>query len=269
MERSSRSRKAKLGNKENVPPPGGVSQSQSQRQTKSRKRTNSSVLADLPRASKTKKAKRSRKELPPPPTFEDLPYDVLDHLLQFLDVESLTALGRTCSQFDLLINGRYLTTARLPFRKDGTFMKEIKGSEVIEKKPVLRIRCRRVQNWPELTAGKFQLDTHMDLLSLRKVREVDLFPGNIPDASPNYGLIQMWTQCQEFDRYNIFIRNFCTGNWYLRIILHRLSEGGALRHISRLNIMFANRDHGLYIEKIMADMTNLLELNLFVGVNWG
>ena len=77
---------------------------ESQRQIKSKKRTSSSVLGDLPRAPRSKKAKVDRKELPPPPTFQGLPYYVLDLLLQFLDVKSLIALGRTCSQFDLMIN---------------------------------------------------------------------------------------------------------------------------------------------------------------------
>ena len=252
MERTSRSRKAKLSNKENVPPPGV----ESQRQIKSKKRTRSSVLDS--RAPKEKKAKGARKELPPPPTFQGLPYDVLDHLLQYLDVQSLTALGRTCSQFDLMIFGRYLTSVRLPFKKNGAFMKEIRAAEVIEKKPVLRIICRRFDTYDyhpflKVNAGKYQLDINMDLLNLKKVREVDLFPGEIPDGHLTQVMVQKWTQSQDFDK----------------IIMDRLADVGALRNISRLNIMFTNMRQGQFIEKIMKDMPNLLELNLFVAVNWG
>ena len=252
MERTSRSRKAKLGNKENVPPPGV----ESQRQIKSKKRTRSSVLDS--RAPKEKKAKGARKELPPPPTFQGLPYDVLDHLLHYLDVQSLTALGRTCSQFDLMIFGRYLTSVRLPFKKNGAFMKEIRAAEVIEKKPVLRIICRRFDTYDyhpflKVNAGKYQLDINMDLLNLKKVREVDLFPGEIPDGHPTWVFVQKWTQSQDFDK----------------IIMDRLADVGALRNISRLNIMFTNMRQGQFIEKIMKDMPNLQELNLFVAVNWG
>ena len=248
MERPSRSRRAKVGNKENVPPPGV--DSQRPRPVKSKKRTNS-VLADLPRASKAKKAKGARKELPPPPTLQGLPFDVLDHLLHFLDVESLTALSRTCTQFDQLINGRYLTSVRLPFSMDDPFMKEIQASEVIEKKPVLRILCRRFLDWQKAIAGRHQLDTHLSLLSLKKVREVDLFPGKILEAPINQFMIHQWSFSEDFE-------------W---IILNRLSSAGALRHISKLNIMLTNGTQGQYIEKIMAEMTNLLELNLFVAVS--
>ena len=257
MERTSRSRKAKLGNKENVPPPGV----ESQRQIKSKKRTRSSVLDS--RAPKEKKAKGARKELPPPPTFQGLPYDVLDHLLHYLDVQSLTALGRTCSQFDLMIFGRYLTSVRLPFSKNGAFMKEIRAAEVIEKKPVLRILCRRFDTYDyhpflKVNAGKYQLDINMDLLNLKKVREVDLFPGKIPDADGTVeveflDMVVRCTRSQDFDK----------------IIMDRLADVGALRNISRLNIMFTNMRQGQFIEKIMKDMPNLLELNLFVAVNWG
>ena len=256
MERTSRSRKAKLGNKENVPPPGV----ESQRQIKSKKRTRSSVLDS--RAPKEKKAKGARKELPPPPTFQGLPYDVLDHLLQYLDVQSLTALGRTCSQFDLMIFGRYLTSVRLPFKKNGAFMKEIRAAEVIEKKPVLRILCRSFDDdypYPhEKINEKYQMDAQMDFLNLKKVREVDLFPGKIPDADGTVeveflDMVVRCTRSQDFDK----------------IIMDRLADVGALRNISRLNIMFSNRRQGQFIEKIMKDMPNLLELNLFVAVNWG
>ena len=250
MERVSRSRRVKQGNKENVPPPGV----DSQRQKKSRKRNNSSVLANLASSKKKLKMTRARKELAPPETlaFLGLPYDVLDYLLQFLDVQTLEALGSTCSHFDLMINGRYLTSVRLPFRMDGSFMKEIEGSEVIEKKPVLRIRCQRVHGQEDVMARKYQLNTHLGLLSLKKVREVDLFPGKIPDGHLTQAMNHKWSQSQEFDK----------------VILDRLSNVGALRNISRLNVMFNDQWQAQNIEKILPDLTNLQELHLFVAVTW-
>ena len=250
MERLSRSRRAKQGNKENVPPPGG----DSQRQKKSKKRNNSSVLAPSKAPSKKKlKMTRTGKELPPPEilTFLGLPYDVLDHLLQFLDVRSLEALGRTCSHFDLMINGRYLTTVKLPFHKNGSFMKEIESSEVIEKKPVLKIRCRKAQSHEDVLAGSYQLNTHLGLLSLKKVREVDLFPGKV--KSGDELMCFHWSQSQELDK----------------IILNRLSDAGAFRNISRLNIMFNDKVKAQYIQRIMPDLTNLQELHMLVSAAWG
>ena len=247
MERSSRSR-GRISNKEIVPPaPSGV-EVKSQKQIKSKKRTHSSVLANLAPKSKKVKGDRAGKDLPPPepPTFSGLPYDVLDHLLQYLDVASLMALGRTSSQFDLLINGRFLTSAKLPFNRKGAFMKEIRESQVIEKKPVLRILCRKPRTWQQFLEGKPQLETHLDLLSLNKVREVHLLPkpGQIQQ-------MDIWPESFEYDQ----------------IILDRLSSVGALSHISFLSIGFENKAESEYVEKIMPALTNLIELVLFVNVS--
>ena len=133
-------------------------------------------------------------------------------------------------------------------------MKEIKRSEVIEKKPVLKVLCQRPRNHVQVLEGRFQLDTHLSLLSLNKVREVDLFPGKVPQAPLNQAMIraQNWSESQEFDR----------------IILDRLSDLGALRNISRLTIMFHEKTQGLFIEQMMPALTNLQEFNLFVAVTW-
>ena len=249
MERTSRSRK---GNKENVPPPGDVDTQRKIKKIKPKKRKDSSVLASLPRSKKVKASTTSVGTITT--TFLGLHFEVLDHLLKFLDVKSMEALGRTCSQMDLLINGRYLTSVKLPFPKRGAFMKEIKAAEVIEKKPVLKVVVPRARSHVEFLEGRYQLDTHLCLLSLKKVREVDLFPGKIPESPLSQAMIraQKWSESQEFDR----------------IILDRLSDLGALRNISRLTITFHESTQGLFIEQMMPALTNLQEFNLFVGVTW-
>ena len=253
MDRTSRSRRGKvsLRNKENLPPSGAAGVS-SQRKTKPKKRPlQSSVLADLPLEPNRKQVKSTTVIAT---TFLGLPFDVLDHLLGYLDVDSMEALGRTCSQMDLLINGPYLTSVKLPFPKRGAFMNQIKRSEVIEKKPVLKVLVPRVRDHLEFLEGSYQLDLQMSLVSLKKVREVDLLPGKIPEAPLSQTMIQdqKWWQSQEFDR----------------IILDRLSDLGALRNISRLSIMFNDNTQGQYIEGIMPGMTNLQEFKLFVAVTW-
>ena len=250
MDRTSRSRRGKvsLRNKENLPPSGAAGVS-SQRKTKPKKRPlQSSVLADLPLEPNRKQVKSTTVIAT---TFLGLPFDVLDHLLGYLDVDSMEALGRTCSQMDLLINGRYLTSVELPFPKRGSFMKAIDSSEVIEKKPVLKVLCPRALDHEGVWKRKYQLDTHLRLLSLKRVREVDLLPSKIPEVPMNRFHMN-W-----FDK---------EAEEYERIILDRLSNLGALRNISRLSIMFSNVTQGQYLESIMPAMTNLLELDLFASV---
>ena len=250
MDRSRR--RVSLPDKENLPPPvaGSVA---SQRKIKPKKRPlQASVLASLALEPRSKKVKSNTvRVIATARNFLALPYDVLDRLLGYLDVKSMKALGRTCSQMDLLINGRYLTSVELPFPKRGSFMKAIDSSEVIEKKPVLKVLCPRALDHEGVWKRKYQLDTHLRLLSLKRVREVDLLPSKIPEVPMNRFHMN-W-----FDK---------EAEEYERIILDRLSNLGALRNISRLSIMFSNVTQGQYLESIMPAMTNLLELDLFASV---
>merc|ERR1719397_1893544 len=78
-----------------------------------------------------------------PLTLLTLPYEVKDQLLKYLDIKSMEALSKTCSQFDLMINGRFLTSLNLPFVINEPFMTEVKETEVIEKKPLLRLEFQK------------------------------------------------------------------------------------------------------------------------------
>ena len=97
----------------------------------------------------------------------------------FSNVQSLEALSKTCSYFDLMINGRYLTTVNLPL---GRFIKDIKQSKILVKKPVLRLQCKTNLDMfvdTSFEAKKYVLETQFSLLDVSKVREVDLVPVNI------------------------------------------------------------------------------------------
>ena len=139
-------------------------------------------------------------------TLMSLNYDVQDKLLQYLDVQvrlsnnitfsseilffnlqSLEALSKTCSHFDLMINGRYLTSVSFPF--GGRFLNDIEKSQIFEKKSVLRLECKNNLSSPHfdmsmfvetsLAAKQYLIQTQLSLLNLSKVREVDLVPVNI------------------------------------------------------------------------------------------
>ena len=248
MVRSSRSRKGKnsLPDKENVPPPGV----DGPKKIKPKKRSNSSVLATLgPRTKKVKATKTTPVGIASATTFLGLHYDVLDHLLKYLDVKSLEALGQTCSQMDLLINGRYLTSVKLPFSKDDAFMKEIKEAEVIEKKPVLKVVHHRPSLYRHYVEKKSLLDIHLSLLSLKKVREVDLGHATVQDVALSRSMMPRY-----MEPHNLEID---------RLILQQLNLG----NISRLSIMFSDLAQAQHLEQIMPAMSNLLELNLVAAVS--
>ena len=140
----------------------------------------------------------SKTELRKAATLMSLNYDAQDKLLQYLDVkvrllsvkkyhphivffnhQSLEALSKTCSYFDQMINGRYLTTVNLPF---GRFINDIKQSEILEKKPVLRLQCKDDLDMfvdTSLEIKQYLIETQLSLLDLSQVQEVDLVPVNI------------------------------------------------------------------------------------------
>ena len=110
--------------------------------------------------------------------------------MELFNFQSLEALGQTCSHFDLMINGRYLTTVSLPF--DEGILTDIKESKIFEKKPVLRIQCKNVFKYhysrddplslfvdSDSAVKQYIIESQMSLLSLSKVRELDLVPVNI------------------------------------------------------------------------------------------
>merc|ERR1719397_803103 len=126
-----------------------------------------------------------------PLTLLTLPYEVKDQLLKYLDIKSMEALSKTCSDFDLMINGRFLTSLNLPFDIKGSFMTDIKETEVIEKKPLLRLEFRKPESDVTSLTGlhpifqtqtlsndnqSFIIKTQLNLLSLKNLREVNLLP---------------------------------------------------------------------------------------------
>ena len=97
----------------------------------------------------------------------------------------MEALSQTCSHFDLMINGRYLTTVIFPFA--GGFLKDIEQSQIFEKKSVLRLECKNnfasnhLNMFVESSSftKDYLIETQLSLLNMTKLREVDLFPVNI------------------------------------------------------------------------------------------
>ena len=197
--------------------PKEISQVQGLRRS-SRKRAIAGSLSSVfatppPSAKKSKKTKPApaHTSSQPAPTLTTLPHVVTERLLLYLDVETLERLSATCFYFDQLIAGRFLTSIDIPFHVD--FNAEVAAESTLEKKPLLKIKCKKSKEEFKLFADMFEefpayssihkmivenrrdmtdymVQGQLCLLSLDKLREVDLVPesvkeeGGSPDLTP-------------------------------------------------------------------------------------
>ena len=115
----------------------------------------------------------------PPASLITLPHLVTRKLLLYLDVDSLENLSSTCSYFDQFISGRYLTSMDFPLPLD--LIKEVASTSRLEKKPLLKIRCKKTEKllFPSISAIDYIFHFQLSLLSLDKVREFDFVPAGI------------------------------------------------------------------------------------------
>jgi len=222
-------------------------------------------------------AKKSRKLVPtasasspptPVPTLTTLPYLVTIKLLLYLDVDTLERVSATCSYFDELIAGRFLTSIDFPFHMD--FSAEVAATKTLEKKPLLKIKSKKkkdefkifpdmpkefsepssihkiiVDNCPDMT--DYLVHSQLSLLSLDHLRELDLVPDpeSIDDGWSRY------PNQRVLDSYF----NFDMG------LLRQISRMGSLSYVTRLDVFV---DHHFYVEEFMTKFPSLLELGLTV-----
>ena len=166
----------------------------------SKKRAASSALTSV-FSSSTKKARKltTHTALPsvPAPTLTTLPHVVTVSLLLHLDVDTLENLSATCSYFDQLIAGRFLTSITFPFSEH--FLTELMASSTLEKKPLLKIRCLKPHSFlseiafiqssfssfngssflKESSITKHLVLSQLVSLSLHQLREMDLVPAEV------------------------------------------------------------------------------------------
>jgi len=82
--------------------------------------------------------KRAKPVIP----LDQIPLEVLEMLVNFLDVVSLAKLACTNQFFQQLVAGRFLLNVHFPF--DQAFLDELSAASFIEKKPLLRMTCSKV-----------------------------------------------------------------------------------------------------------------------------
>jgi len=190
----------------------------------------------------------------------------------YFDVDTLENLSATCSYFDLLISGRYLTSINFPFNVD--FNAEVAATSNVEKKPLLKMRCKKskdefkifpdmpdefsepssihkiiVENCPDMT--DYMVQSQLSLLSLENLREIDLVPDKIMDE----GGIRAPSQ-RVMDSYS----NFDSG------LFRQISRFGSLSCVTRLDVLV---DHNFYLEQFMSQFPSLIELGLFITTRSG
>jgi len=238
----------------------------------------SSVFATPPPSTKKPKKIIPTPAPSPPPTLTTLPYVVTRRLLQYCDVDTLESLSATCSYFDLMISGRFLTSINFPFNVD--FNAEVAATSNVEKKPLLKMRCKKskdefkifpdmpdefsepssihkiiVENCPGMT--EYMVQSQLSLLSLENLREIDLVPDKIMDEGGNRALSQ-----RVMNSYSIFDLK----------LLRQISRFGSLSCVTRLDVLVdiiyfyrpMNDEIENYLEQFMSQFPSLIELGLFI-----
>ena len=252
----------------------------------------------IPRESKKSKQEPHNLILTPkpPPTFLTLPDLVLKKLLLFMDVRSMENLSRTCSHFDLLINGNYLTSLSVPF--DAHFMKELYQTNIIEKKPLLQLKCsksresfghvfidnysttesvfsddrtihgRKVMLMSRMSVHNVVQEDHnpdltdylilsqLSFIKLDKLREIDLLPEGVDGIT-----IEPNTRYSHYKSYQQFDYT----------LLNHLEVNCWLTNVSRLSILIFFDIDAIYIEDFFLPekMPNLQELEVVAASRLG
>jgi len=220
---------------------------------------------DTPPTTAKKSRKTSVTSPLPVPTLIALPYVVIQTLLMYFDVDTLEILSKTCSFFDLIISGKFLTSIEFPFPMD--FNKELATSNV-EKKPLLRIKCKKSQDqfnmFPDVpgrtcsmhklitktvpNAMDYMVKSQLSVLSLDLLRELDLVPEGLDKREGVSRILPKKTK-------------FIYDKFDARVLI-QLNRMGSLRHVTRLYMLV---DHNFFLHPALSAMfPSLIELGLCI-----
>ena len=173
-------------------------------------------------------ARLKARQAPPPhrdlATLLTLPRLVHQKLLLYLDVESMESLSKTCSVFDWLINGQYLTSINIPHDPSFHFLKEIRETGSLEVKPLLKLKCDKSWQTSHIIKDcskhllSYTVASQMSMLETSKLREIDLVQDKV-EISPNW--FGNGDNCFEIDN----------------TIICELVRSKSLNHVSRLSLV--------------------------------
>jgi len=196
-----------------------------------------------------KNCKRTKYQSTPTINLLDLPVDVLDYILSFLNVSSLESLGFTCSSLgQLVFERRFIPTLEFPLSPK--YFNTISFGNSIEKKTVLRLLCCKTDEsivpFDKDLFVEYFTTSQLNLLNLSKLRELYFLPIQPLE-------IQATSQANHA-RIASFIM-------FDRILLGIVSSLGCLSHITRLDILL---NHNCHLESYMWLLPNLLHLGLTI-----
>ena len=198
-------------------------------------------------------------EMPPPPpkpkpTLVSLPFLVQAKLLQYLDVDSVDNLSKTCSHFDLLINGNYLPSISIPF--DDAFLLEVQGTGAIDKKPLLKL-CAKKDSGKDFdlifesqqSTIDYIIRSQLPVLQTSYLREIDLVSAKHLYIGAPFGIYSNGQRNKVIDSYKQFDQ----------ALLSQLSQSNSLQHVAKLNVM---TDQSFFVEEFLQFLPNLHELGV-------
>jgi len=222
-----------------------------------RKRTATS--SNLTPVKKSKKSKTPFSSSVRTTSLTTLPYLVTRKLLLYLDVQTLENLSGTCFYFDQLISGRFLTSLDFPLSL--SFINEVAATSRLEKKPLLKIRCKKTDETMLVSpdSSDYMFQSQLSLLSLEKVREFDFVPAGL--QLDGNGEVQAISRMARFKHEKFHLR-----------LLHRVKSMGSLEHVTRLAILF-NDCWTQQWDKTLQMFPRLLELDITlikpaISCNW-
>ena len=203
----------------------------------------------------------------PSPTIYDLPHLAMERIMNLLDVKGIEALGQTCSYFDQLICGNFITSLNFPF--DESFIEAINSTKSMDKKPLLRLVCNKSKSFINVDSSnkstsfnlvkntsiqkivasacsetiEYLVYSQFSLLSLNQLRELDLCPEEISSRLLNYESNKTLDNYKQLDI----------------TILKNLQFSNCLNNLTKLDIVL---DNSFYADECLDHLPNLRELGI-------
>ena len=211
----------------------------------------------------------------PPPSFLDLPKLAMERILGLLDVDSMENLSQTCSYFDQLICGNFITSLNFPF--DESFIQEIHMAKSIEKKPLLRLACdkSKTQFKGNMKGNRAKKQPIFDVQSLQKVSIQKIISSACSETIEYFVYSQLsFLSLNQLKEVNLIPENFETGiihhestktlDNYKQLdtsILKVLQSSDCLKNLTKMDIVM---DYYFSADECLGHVPNLRELGIVI-----
>jgi len=194
-----------------------------------------------------KGGKFHRKKVAPPPPRKinicELPYLVIHEILELLPVDDLENLSSTNQFFYNWICSENTPSADIPFKEDD--IKKMGETRMIEKKPLLKLRCKDSISIDVFADDPFQstyfMDLHTIYIDFSKLRELDLIPSTGKDSTKD-----------QVRSHNVFNE----------MLLKTITRNGTLSQLEKFDILVD--EHGQSSLSFLSSMHKLRDFGLHI-----